>query len=562
MAENESLDINQPKIGLNLNARDGELKANEYKVLVNGNIQSKVGDFVNITNELSNILCTKFKFGYKVIGVSPVTSINKTFFFLVNPDSNESEIGQVDNITYRDVEDVQYSCDACNHPTMEDTPLELQEQLENCKYETIVNADCLLFNINKPVRSWVKIDDCNIRIYFTDNTDTGLRYMDYDFQKKTITVCPYTEGTELDCDKIKVFRDTCYPKLEYMDIISGGLNTTGVYQFAIAYADALGNTMGHYFFVTNPFPLFGDAISPETAYLVSKSIALRISDLNTDFRHINLVVVKTIDHVAAVYLVNTLSVTSGQLNYTYQGVDKNLLENVTLDEIFARFPYYKTAENLEQSNGYLFWYNLSQEKVLNLQPVINKLRLKWQTVELNEGDYKNPIISAKYRSNLRDEVYPYAIEFTKKNGQKTARFHIPAPDSTEVPNCLDIISVSSNPDAFNLSTCDPVSGLPKWQVYNLAEEIDYACGYENPTSAVREFTDTVQCQSYVWGGTTTDPDPYALTTLQPCYTDRTQTEICITSRLINDYPPGSIVISTSAEIIEVAPEYYIYTSCL
>ena len=30
MAENESLDINQPKIGLNLNARDGELKTNEY----------------------------------------------------------------------------------------------------------------------------------------------------------------------------------------------------------------------------------------------------------------------------------------------------------------------------------------------------------------------------------------------------------------------------------------------------------------------------------------------------------------------------------------------------
>lgn len=562
MAENESLGINQPKIGLNLNARDGELKPNEYKVLVNGNIQSKVGDFVNITNELSNILCTKFKPGYKVIGVSPVTSINKTFFFLVNPDTNKSEIGQVDNITYRDVEDVQYSCDSCNHPTMEDTPLELQEQLENCKYETIVNADCLLFNINKPVRSWVKIDDCNIRIYFTDNTDTGLRYMDYDFQKKTITTCPYTEGTELDCDKIKVFKDTCYPKIEYMDILAGGLNTTGVYQFAIAYSDALGNTMGHYFFVTNPFPLFGDVISPETAYLVSKSISLRISDLNTDFKYINLVVIKTIDHVAAAYLVDTLSVTTGQLNYIYQGVDKNLLENVTLDEIFARFPYYKTAENLEQSNGYLFWYNLSQEKVLNLQPVINKLRLKWQTVELNEGDYKNPIISAKYRSNLRDEVYPYAIEFTKKNGQKTARFHIPAPSSIEVPNCLDIISVSSNPDAFNLSTCDPVSGLPKWQVYNLAEEIDYACGYENPTSAVRQFTDIVQCQSYIWGGTTVNPDPHALVAGDQCWVNYAKTETCIESRLINDYPPGATASLVTSEIIEITPSYDIYTNCL
>lgn len=560
MAENESLDINQPKLGINLNARDGELKPNEYKLLVNGNIQSKVGDFVNITNELSNILCTKFKPGYKVIGTVPVIPLNKTFFFLVNPDTNQSELGEVYNISYTDVEDRQYFCDACNNPTIEDTPLELQEQIENCNYHTIVNADCLLFNINKPVRSWVKIDDCNIRIYFTDNTDTGLRYIDYDYQKKEITQCPYTESLDLDCNKIKVFKDTCYPKIEYTGTSSGGAIQTGVYQFAISYADALGNVMGHYFFVTNPIPIFGDTIATETNYIVSKSINLRISDLNPDFRYINLVVIKTIDHVASAYLVNTLSNTSSQLTYTYEGVDKNLLENVTLDEIFARFPYYKTAENLEQSNGYLFWYNLSQEKVLNLQPVINKLRLKWQTVELNEGDYKEPIISTKYRSALRDEVYPYAIEFTKKNGQKTARFHIPAPSSAEVPTCLDIISVSSNNDAFNFSDCNPVSGIPKWQVYNLGQEIDFACGYENPTETTVTLQDVIRCQSYEFGGQLSTVDFPPLASGDFCYTDNTRTTQCIDA-ILATYPPGSTASFESSELLTITPSGVVQTSC-
>ena len=560
MAENESLDINQPKLGINLNARDGELKNNEYKLLVNGNVQSKVGDFVNITNELSNILCTKFKPGYKVIGTVPVIALNKAFFFLVNPTSQQSELGEVSNISYTDAEDRQYSCDACNKPTVEDAPLELQIQVENCDYNTIVNADCLLFNIDKPVRSWVKIDDCNIRIYFTDNTKTGLRYIDYDYQKKEITQCPYTESLDLDCNKIKVFKDTCYPKIEYINTSGGGSLQTGMYQFAISYADALGNVMGHYFYVTNPIPIFGDTISVETNYLVSKSISLRINDLNPDFRYINLVVVKTIDHVASAYLVNTLSVNSAQLNYIYEGVDKNLLENVTLDEIFARFPYYETAENVEQSNGYIFWYNLTQPKVLNLQPVINKLRLKWQTVELNEGDYKNPIISTRYKSGLRDEVYPYAIEFTFINGLKTARFHIPAPDTTEVPGSLDLISESTNKDVFSLSDCEVITELPKWQVYNLAEDLGFSCGYETPTETTVTIEDIIRCQSYAFGGTLSPVEFPPLSEGERCFTDNTGLSQCIDSVLAT-YPPGAIASFGGSELLTITPETYIDVDC-
>ncbi len=459
---NQNINLNVSKLGMDLNSREGELKPNSYRYLVNGNIQDKGGDIFNITNEMSNILCTKFKPGYKVINVTNIPSLSKAIYFLVNPITGDSEIGEVSYINYTVTEDRQYSCDACNNPTQEDPPLETLPQVENCNYQMIVNATCLQFSIDHPIQSWVKVDDCNIRIFFTDNTTTGLRYIDYDYQKKLISNCPLVESTELDCAKIKVFKDTCYPKIREEVVRGGGDNKAGVYQFAICYSDALGNPIGHYFYVTNPIPLFDREITLDTDYIVNQSIQLIIYDLLQEFLNFNIVVVKTINNTTSVSLVQTLSVTDQVITYNYTGQDKNLLQDLSIDQIFARYPYYTQAELITESNSYVLWANLKQDRVLNLQPVINDLRLQWVTVELNEGDYKNPIYAAKYRSNLRDEVYSYAIEFTKINGQSTARFHIPGPTKDEVntlisPQTVDDIII--NNDVIKVARIDGPSGL-------------------------------------------------------------------------------------------------------
>lgn len=329
MPENINYNVNQSKSGMDLNSRDGELQPTSYRILVNGNIQSKDGAMFTLTNEPSNILCSKFKLGYKVLNVTTALSLNKTFFFLVNPVTNESEIGEITNISFTEINDRQYSCDTCNNPTMEDPPLEKQKQVENCNYLTLVNANCLQFSINHPIKTSIKIDDCTIRIYFTDGTDTGLRYIDYDYQKKTISNCPIVETTELDCAKIKVFKDTCYPKINYVIVRAGGSNKAGTLQFAISYADATGNTIGNYFFVSNPIPLFDQPITDITDYIVNQVIQLKISDLSTEFTYFNIAVIKTVNLVSAAYLVATLSVTGQDITYNYSGVDKNIIRTTT-----------------------------------------------------------------------------------------------------------------------------------------------------------------------------------------------------------------------------------------
>ncbi len=539
MADNQNINLNVSKLGMDLNSREGELKPNSYRYLINGNIQDKGGDIFNITNEMSNILCTGFKDGFKVINVTNIPSLSKAIYFLVNPTTQSSEIGEISYINYSVTEDRQYSCDACNNPTTEDPPLETLPQKENCNYTTIVNADCLGFSIDSPIQSWVKVDDCNIRVYFTDNTPTGLRYIDYDYQKKTISNCPLVETDELDCDKIKVFKDTCYPKIQQEIVRAGGENKAGTYQFAIAYSDSLGNPIGHYFYVTNPIPLSDREITVETDYIVNQTIQLTIYDLSQEFQNFNIVVIKTINNTSSVHLVQTLSVTDQVITYNYTGVDRNLIQDLSIDQIFARYPYYSQAELITESNGYVLWGNVKQDRIFNLQPVVNNLRLKWITVELNEGDYKNPILASKYRSNLRDEVYSYAVEFTKTNGQSTARFHIPGPTKSEVNAQISPLTtddIISNNDVIQVDNCDVPLDL-RWQVYNLAsEDQGFPCGYEVPITSEIEVTDTLICTSYQYGGLLTTPtgDPIPVPT--DCWTSYLQEEHCYDD-LLSQYPP-------------------------
>ena len=574
--------INVPSVGMKM-TNPSQLKDLNYSLLVNGNIQSVSDTFAYVTNELSNILCTRFKPGFKVINVQPVISLNLTFFFLVNPETNESEIGIVYNQFNRDNPDKEFKCKNCPQYSIEDKPLETIEQEETCSYITWVNANCLNFDINYPVRSWVKVDDCNVRIYFGAK-NSPIRYIDYnDYQKEKLLECPRIYTNNLDCDKIKIFKDTCYPKVFYYDIVSGGQNLAGTYQFAVAYADSRSNAITDYFYVSNPIPLGDKPITVETNYPVSKSIALKIEDINTDFDYLNLVVLKTISaNNGAVnteaYLVATLDIQSTVINYTYTGIDKNLLKDVALDELFKKTPKYFNPTGTTESNGYLMFYGLEESRTLNLQPVINNLRLKWQTVRFPEGAYKNPIIAANYKSFLRDEVYSYAIEFTRNNSLPTARFHIPAPSKEEVnsylPEGQTVDDVIDNLDVFDNSLCDDVLLNKRWEVYNTATtSTPPLCGSVGNTELIT-ITDTQYCTGSQLlmlnnGGIITfyyKPDDYPPNPIPYNLTD-TLTEvvlvstpslnpsgiICDCSNFSSLYPSGAIITPQNLDLDPNSP---------
>jgi hypothetical protein len=561
--------LSLPKVGMRM-VHPSQSQPTFFSLLVNGNIQSISNSFALITNELSNQLCSRFKPGFKVVNVQPVISLNLTFYFLVNPSTGQSEIGIIYGSVNKELPDKESFCKSCPQGIVEDTPLEQQVQEETCQYATYVSASCLAFDINHPVKSWVKVDDCNVRLYFTDDTDTGLRYIDYnDYQKVDILTCPRVTTDELDCDKIKIFKEACYPRISYADIVSGGQNTAGVYQFSIAYADASSNPLTQYYYTTSPIPL-GDnpIVSPaDPHYPVAKSIKLHIDGLNTDFSYFNLVVLKTVNGNTTSYLVGTFANSTSSFNYIYSGIDKNLLKDVSVDELLKRTPVYTKGKGIGESNGYLFFYDLEEPRTINLQPVINKLSLTWQTVILDEGDYKNPILAANYKSYLRDEVYPFAIEFTRINSPATPRFHIPGREATpdDLIDVSEVIingSLVTNPDVFDSSACGTSpSGHPKWTVYNTgtSSESGRVCIEETPSGApLVTITDTQECLGDILYMVTTsdtatptfysDPEGTHPLTIS-IHPEDNDGYSCTCENFAPTYPPSAVIVASDLDLI-------------
>lgn len=497
------------------------LKEGEYSLLVNGGISGVSGNQLLITNEQSNILATKFKEGFRVIGTNLLNSLSTTFFFLVNPQTNQSEIGYILNAHNVDKPDITVDCSDCSKPVVESPPLETTTQYPASVYNTFVNADCLKFDIDHPVVSWIKVDDCNIRIYFNDFKNP-FRYIDYkDFQKIDLSNCPLIETNELDCDKILGFPESCYPTVEVVDVVSGGQNKAGVYQFVVSYSDVRSNKLTDYFYVSNPTPLFDQPITIPTDYLVYKSFKLRITNLNTDFKYFNLVVLKTFNNVTTPYLINTFEVRNSTFDYIYTGND---VQTLSIDEILASNPYYNKGKILTESNGYLMQANLEEDRILNLQPVIPLITPKWITVEMNEGDYANPVIAQNYVGYLGDESYALGISYTKTNTKSTGIF----PFIGRPANSVDLeVIPETNKDVISNSSCDPQIRNLRWQVYNTATKIQdplLSCVVDDPTVPNILITDDIECTSVdiimntIVGGITTNPSGYNSETGEITYT--------------------------------------------
>ena len=463
------------------------IKEGSYRIMVNGMIQRFDGGFLFVTNESSNLLASKFKQGFKVVGTSIVPSLSLTFFFLVNPVSQESEIGFIYDVSETNIPDIDKYC-------IKLIESEVNVQYEVSQYHTFVNADCLKFSIDHPISSWVKLDDCNVRIYFND-FNNPLRYIDYkNFPKVTLANCPLIETNQLDCDKIQIFPTACYPEIIATDVISGGKNQAGVYQFSLAYSDVRANKITDYFYVSNPLPLFDKPITVATDYPVAKSIKLSISNLNTDFKYFNLVVIKTINNVTTPYLIDTFEINSSYFEYIYSGVDKNLSQDLSIDEILAKTPYYNKAKIIAESNGYLIHGKLEEDRILNLQPTVIDIPVYWQTVEMNVGDYANPIIAQNNVGYLGDENYAFGISYTKKNGKSTSIFPFVGRNATE----FDLEEIpQTNPDVIFNSSCDTQIRNKRWEVYNTASYLGDVICVEPPSGNQNlvEITDDVDCIS-------------------------------------------------------------------
>lgn len=486
MANKKEVSVSVSKIGMNKDKHISALGPEEYTHAKNSNFEDDNGNSFNIQNEHSNLLASKYKDGFKVVGVKKDLFSNNTYFFLTNPSNNISEIGKIENVnTLPDLGDTVTNCGGCEYRVNLSEPLEEQIQQETQEYKTILNDSCnkcLNFDVNHPIKSIeIKNEKCGSVIYFTDNHNPPRYIQIEELEQYAYTgeeLCGDDSNKEpicVACDKMLMFKPVDIFDIVPSSIVIGGSLKKGTYEFIAAYSDESGNELSRYFSITNPISIFDrnrvvmdqKDIAEETNY----AIKLTVEGLDKDFTHYKVAVIQVTDiNRATSYFVEGVHSTSD--NTVLYTTDKDK-ERTNLNSLMVPAVRAKKWETLSTSNGYLFGNGVTFEKRMNLQPVVNLMGqfLKWQSYIAKESLYKEGIASSKYRGYYRGETYPLSIRFLL-DGEYTAIFPFIGRPSTDED--LITLDASSNKDVESVNklkgSCTDTEITKKWQLYDTSEE--------------------------------------------------------------------------------------------
>lgn len=516
-------DNSVPRKGMNRDSHPSELSKEEYSFSLNSTLSDEHGNGqVLLQNESSNYKCSNFKEGYFVIGHKYDMNNDRVYFFLHNPTTTCSEIGWIpSNISLGEKSITEVVC-GCDIKVAIESPLEDTDQVGYCEYTTLIsdccedfpNANkCLNFRLTHPIHeSNVEIKDERIGkfMYFTDGLNPQRR-VDLDRPEIYYQIdSPCGDPIEgcLQCEKLRVFRVHDKPCVVSKSIQAGGNLKAGLYEVAIAYCSQDGIEITNYYSTTNPIPIFDMnnriLAQPNLDYTTNFSILVELLDLDTNYLYFKLVVQRreglqgqATQHVIGVYPTTTNQVTISSLD--------NALSPITTFEINSRRPTIKSAKGLTAGKGYLFHFGITEQRELNLQPVVNLMGAfgKWVTYQALEGLYEDGSNVSNFTGYMRDEVQPYAIRFYDNKGFETATFPLiarpPKPSELEeyVTEGGDLVNGgigNTNVESIIEETpdCAKQGRRFKWQFENTADEGDFCIG-EGESGVEVEVEKTFNC---------------------------------------------------------------------
>jgi len=482
--QNIKLHQNTGRVGLNMDSSVNQVPPGALTYALNAAMENYDANSFSYQNEEGNEFCLTFPDELILIGNHFIGEINKHIFFMVNPDKGISEIGYMDN--------------------------------NDCLYHTLVRAACLNFQVNHPILKAVhKINNCTTEIYWTDGVNPR-RYLDINnipyILNSGSALCDPLYTNELDCNQLRLQPNFSIPLLTITNVVNGGNLIAGTYQFAIQYGDALGNSYTSYESITNPTPIADiNVITPNFNYPVGKSIVINVDNLDSTglFQYFNLAVIKTINAISTVELVGVYYIENSHMTITYTGQNVESIQ-LTIQDIFEKFPYYDIAQDVTATQEILVWSDLTSIDRVNYQSIASQINLQWESWRIPATEnYSKETNATNLRGYLRDEVYSFEICFLLKNGKQTDGFHIPGRIKSINENQPDV--PDTNPDF--IGNPDYVSGgigwSSYWKIYNTASVTGYSPGYVIDPSykgpyqygefAYWESSEEYPCNEAIWG---------------------------------------------------------------
>lgn len=415
-----------------------------YRFALNAVLETSLGEFPGISNELGNVECaTDYPTSKKVIGHVQAVDDEVVLFLYDSAVSNpKHEIG-IFNST-------------------------------KCTYTTVAKGNCLNFSDKHPINALFRVrNGCEWVVYFTDAQN---EYRIFNLTDTTYTVNPSTKEI-ISCERLKYSRDFRIPcittRLQTNNsgvLDSNGALMVGTYAFAVRYLDkelnptdwiwitrsvAIGDehykltsaqqSVSYYDGASN------NTTSPFYAPPTNKSISLSITNLDLDFRYYQIAVIKRTGDdggVSGVDVLTPVPITSStDNNFVYTGLDSQIYTTTTIEEIFAERQRLEKVVAHAQNNQKLFVANVenTSRDYSAFQRAASATKVEWVKSPFNLF-HENGVKKGEYYLNnatfMDGETYPLGVFFIFSNGQKSPVFHIPGRAPDTVTGYNDYLSAS------------------------------------------------------------------------------------------------------------------------
>lgn len=467
----------------------------QYTHALNANNEGLEGKMFVLNNEGSNILTTKIKEGFKVIGKGREYSTSDLYLILTNPETGDGEIGRITLKQYNDNEILDKDlCSDCGALSLGDK-LEDKDQEPYLEYETILSDAChknkedkFGFDINYPIKNIVfKREGTKLTIYFTDGLGHPRNVEVSNIKKYYTREVNCSDSQTLDCpdlNKTIIFKDALPPTIRLKRMESGGALPESTYQYFVKYCDKTGESITEVLDYTVAIRVFDkNNVTRNTNELVttSQAIKLKVEGLDNRYTHYKVIVRQAFPATVAgggyTYRNFVLGIYPIDRTEILHLNSDNLIETTEVEEIFTGRRYVETTDVVESSNNLLIHTGIKEKSIMNLQPVVNFIGeyVKWRTFTAQENVYENVENASTKVGYQRDEVQPLAIKFRTKSGYKTAAFPLVARMAEE----SDLKKVTNNQDFESLNSgnlsCSKGNRYETWKIYNTAKEESVVC---------------------------------------------------------------------------------------
>lgn len=424
-------------IGLNKDLHSKNYKEGHYTFQLNGINNSSEGDLTAITNERGNELCGVFPEGYIPIGSIRIE--DNEVFFLKGP---SSEIGILD---------------------------------KDCNYTTIINEECLNFNLMIGGTYRIK-RGCNRIIYFQDgiNPDRAINIDDI-INNPTSHQYINPETGSFDCKLTKFNPNVKIPCVENYTINNfGGDLELGVYQIILQYEDKNGNS-SYYFYHGPTIPIINGTYGSDYSKLyggkadndltTNKSISFDITNIDQSYKYVNIIVRRTSNNISRNFLVDQIFISADSTSFVLTTINTNSVIELDDGKIVEEVQPYETSEVITQHDDRLLRANLKSKSIdySKFQKKANQIKSSYFTKAIARSERPNvdgsvsnigentstsgASKSATYytdnKSYMRDEVYSFGIVWVFKDGTISPAFHIPGREAN-TPHTISNFPISDD----------------------------------------------------------------------------------------------------------------------